>query len=184
MLARVTLVASVALMFLSPCAIALDVPTASVALDNLSDCESGTLSVTTSGISGGRELWRATAKDAVDGSISLLGEGERSGPQTGYSGTLHFPFLTGPVPYGIVVTLYGYQGTTPPSPATTAEFSVSYYCDTLEVVASGAGAYGTITALPIGARIPTLSPVALTIAALSLALAGTVALWLRTVDRR
>src|SRR5687767_9765385 len=114
---RIVQIAFMALMSLSPCVTGANGPTATVALDNASDCESGTLLITTTGISGGRELWRATARDAVNGSIELLGEAERSGPESGYSGTLHFPFLTGPVPYGIVVTLYGYHGTTPPTPA-------------------------------------------------------------------
>jgi hypothetical protein len=46
------------------------------------------------------------------------------------------------VPNGTIVTLYGYLGQTPPSAANTAEFSVTYRCDTKTLLASCAGPYG------------------------------------------
>jgi len=156
---------------------ALCAPTATVALDTeLSGCEFGRLLVTTAGISGGRQFWRATTEDFQTHESAILGEGEGSGPATGYSGGLEFPFLTGPIPYGIVVKLYGYQGSTPPTPATTAEFSVTYVCDTLEILAIGAGPYGTITAVSPTADIPALSTYALLAVVLLIGMIGAAAL--------
>jgi hypothetical protein len=106
----------------------------------------GHLRVASTGISGGRQYWRATWSDAISKDV-LLGEGETAGPADGYSGSIDFPFVAGPVPFGIAVTLYGYEGSTPPTPATTAEFSLTYVCDSLEVLSSRAGPYGTITPL-------------------------------------
>jgi hypothetical protein len=74
------------------------------------------------------------------------------------------------------VKLYGYQGSTPPTPATTAEFSVTYVCDTLEVLAIGAGPYGTITAVSPTADIPALSTYALLAAVLLTGVIGAAAL--------
>ena len=156
---------------------ALAAPTATVALDMaLSDCESGTLRITTAGISGARELWRATRSDSVIKDF-VLGENEESGPDTGYAGGFNFPFLTGPVPFGTAVTLYGYQGSTPPNPTSTAEFAVTYICDTLEILSSSAGPFGTITPLPaaITADIPTLSPAGMFAALVLLAFVGAAA---------
>jgi hypothetical protein len=99
-------------------------PAASIALDPASGCESGRLSVATTGISGGRMYWRASWSDAVSKDV-VLGQGEGPGPVDSYGGSIDFPFVTGPVPFGIAVTLYGYQGT-PPTPATTAEFALTY----------------------------------------------------------
>ena len=148
-------------------------PSATVMLDTeLSTCESGRLLMETSGTSGGRQYWRATATDSVNHEISVLGENEEQGPSGDYSGPLDLPFLTGPVPYGIAVTLYGYVGSTPPTPATTAEFSITYICDTLEVVATSAGAYGAITILPIRADVPMLARDLLCVLALALAALG------------
>ena len=125
---------------------ALATPTTTVALDSASGCESGRLRVATAGISGGRQYWRATWSDTMSKDV-LLGEGETAGPADGYVGSIDFPFVAGPVPFGIAVTLYGYEGTTPPTPATTSEFSLTYVCDSLEVLSSRAGPYGTITPL-------------------------------------
>lgn len=162
---------------------ALGAPAATVAIDTtVSDCESGRLLITTTGISGGRQFWRAIATDPVTNAQSLLGEREEEGPAAGYSGALDFPFLTGPVPYGIAVTLYGYQGTTPPTPATTAEFAVTYVCDTLEILSTSAGPYGAVTILPIPADIPALSRQVLCGLALSLLAFGAVRLRRRTSE--
>lgn len=158
---------------------ALATPAATVALDlDVSGCEFGRLLITTSGISGGRQFRRATWSDAARTDI-VLGQIEESGPATGYAGEMEFPFVAGPVPYGIMVTLYGYQGSTPPDPATTAEFALTYVCDTLEVVASIAGPYGTITPLtttdvpPV--NIPALSASVLLAVSALLSIAGMLA---------
>ncbi len=123
-------------------------PIATVALDAAhSDCESGRLLVTADGISGGRQYWRATWSDSTHQDVPL-GESEDSGPVGSYNGPIDFPFLAGPVPFGIIVTLYGYLGSTPPDPRTTVEFSVTYVCDTQEVLTRVAGFYGVISAPP------------------------------------
>ena len=126
----------------------LAAPAATVALDTESSgCESGRLLVKADGISGERQRRRATWSDSVSKDIVLL-DVEEPGPASRYSGAVDFPFVAGPVPFGIVVTLYGYLGSTPPTPATSVEFSVTYVCETLEVLASSAGPYGTLT--PVG----------------------------------
>ena len=112
-------------------------PTATVTLDPISDCTYGRLQIAiTTPHSRTREYVRATTSTGV-----ILREAEHSsGPGTSYTGSYNFPFSSS-VPSGTIVTLYGYMGHTPPSTGNTAEFSISYRCDTLAVLQACAGPY-------------------------------------------
>ena len=62
-----------------------------------------------------------------------------SGTFTGYN----FASPAWSVPAGTIVGLYAYIGSAPYTSANTIEFFVAYRCDTQQVVASCAGAYGS-----------------------------------------
>src|SRR3954470_12048726 len=128
------------------CAHALATPTATVTLDAArSGCESGSLRVTAEGTTGQRQFARASWSDLVHKDVTLV-EHEGPGPAGLQSATIDFPCVAGPVPFGTAITLYGYLGTTPPTPETTAEYAVTYVCDdNLTIVSSGAGPYGTVS---------------------------------------
>jgi hypothetical protein len=119
-------------------------PTATVALNPASSCSSGVLQVSiTTPIDRTREYGIVTTSTG-----DVLGEFEHgSGPGTSYTGSYYFPFNSS-VPNGTIVTLYGYMGQTPPKAANTAEFSVSYRCDTDGVFAACAGPYGPCATAP------------------------------------
>ena len=113
-------------------------PTATVAFDPSSGCGSGLLQIalTTPIDMTYYYVLATTSTGTVLSDLSGVGNWG-----TSYTGTYGFPFNS-TVPDGTIVTLYGYMGQTPPSAANTAEFSITYRCDTDQVLASCAGPYG------------------------------------------
>lgn len=84
---------------------------------------------------------------------------------TDFTGTDVFVINVAPAqPPGTLIGSYAYVGTTPPSPATTAEFFVFYNCSTRLVLLSCFGPYGTCpqtagqAQVALGNAIPALDP--------------------------
>ena len=112
-------------------------PTATVSLDPSSNCSGGTLDISvTTPISITSEFGRVTTST---GTVLFQNE-EPIALGTSFTGGFGIPFSS--VPPGTIVTVYGYLGQTPPSAANTAEFSITYRCDTGLVLQSCAGPYG------------------------------------------
>lgn len=125
-------------------ALALAPPTATVALDASSSCSSGRLNIAvTTPIALIYEFGRATTSTGNE----ISNFSNTDSPKTSYTGLYGFPFSS-TVPDQTIVTLYGYMGQNPPKAANTAEFSITYRCDTKAVLASCAGPYGHCTSGP------------------------------------
>ncbi len=168
---RVFLVAALSLVVVAGAVSAQ--PAGTVALDPSASCNGGRLVLSISGVSGGaggcRESGRATNNGVVIDSFE-----QSSGACPTYNGGYGYPFAAQPA--GSIITLYGTIGSTPPTPATTIEFQLTYNCSTLEVLSSAIGPYGTITE-----AIPMLSRTGMLVAAGLMLLAGVAVLLYRRV---
>jgi hypothetical protein len=150
-----------------------------VALNAGASCTSGDLDLTLTTVGAQRELGRATN---VAG--QTLASFEQATPFLGtFSGTF-VDYQIGPLapsqPPNTLIGSYAYVGTTPPTPATTAEFFVLYNCSTRQVILSCFGPYGTCPQTAAQAKaeipIPALGTQGLALAALLLGASGLLAL--------